>query len=85
MDQKLQFTYPEASIKNVQVTEEAFSSQNRPYNTTKSELLKKILLLWVIFALLDPDPQPPAQGHVQGSRGGQRRILAQTTLSQHCA
>jgi hypothetical protein len=26
--QKLQFTYPEASIKNVQVTEEAFSKEN---------------------------------------------------------
>jgi hypothetical protein len=27
--QKLQFTYPEASIKDVQVTKEAFSSQKR--------------------------------------------------------
>jgi hypothetical protein len=32
------------------ITEEAFSSQKRPSNTSKHELL------WVIFALLDPDP-----------------------------
>jgi hypothetical protein len=44
------------SIKNVQVTEEAFSSQKMPSNTSKHELLKKFLLLWLIFALLDPDP-----------------------------
>ena len=55
MDQKLQFTYPEASIKYVQVTEEASSSQKRPSNTSKHEFF---LLLWVIFALLDPDPDP---------------------------
>jgi hypothetical protein len=54
--QKLQFTYPEASIKYVQVTEEAFSSQKRPSNTSKHELLQIFLLLWVIFGLLDPDP-----------------------------
>jgi hypothetical protein len=48
-------------------TEEAFSSQKRPSNTSKHE---NFLLLWVIFALLDPltrlnpdpdtdpDPQP---------------------------
>jgi hypothetical protein len=44
-----------ASVKNVQVTEEAFSSQKRPSNTSKHELLKNFLLLWVIFSLLDPD------------------------------
>jgi hypothetical protein len=55
-DQKLQFTYPYASIKNVLVTEEAFSSQKRPSNTSKQELKRKNLLLWVIFAFLDPDP-----------------------------
>ncbi len=36
-------------------TEEAFSSQRRPSNTSKHELKKIFLLLWVIFALLDPD------------------------------
>jgi hypothetical protein len=54
---KLQFTYPKAFIKNVQVTEEAFSSSKRPSNTSKHDLLKNLLLLWVIFALLDPDPE----------------------------
>jgi hypothetical protein len=39
LDQKLPFTYFLASIKNVQVTEEAFSSQKRPSNTSKEELL----------------------------------------------
>jgi hypothetical protein len=34
---------------------EAFSSQKRPSNTSKHEL-RKNLFLWVIFALLDPDP-----------------------------
>jgi hypothetical protein len=47
---------PRASIKNVQVTEEAFSSQKRSSNTSKHELLKSFLLLCFIFALLDPDP-----------------------------
>ncbi len=41
-DQKLQFTYPKASIKNVQVTEEAFSCQKRPSNTSKHEPVKQI-------------------------------------------
>ncbi len=42
---------------NVHVTEEAFTSQKRPSNTSKHELKKKKnLLLWVIFALLDLDP-----------------------------
>ncbi len=55
-DQKLQFTYPQASIKHVQVTKEAFSSQRRPSNTSKHQLKNFFLLLGVIFALLDPDP-----------------------------
>jgi hypothetical protein len=42
-------------MKNVHVIEEAFRSQKRLSNTSKHEILKKILLLWVIFALLDPD------------------------------
>jgi hypothetical protein len=44
--QKLQFTYPWASIKDVQVT--------------KSLQLSK-RTLWVIFALLDPDRDPLTQ------------------------
>ncbi len=56
MDQKLQFTYPWDSIKDVQVTEEAFSSQKRTSSTSKHEISKFFLLLRVIYALLDPDP-----------------------------
>jgi hypothetical protein len=41
---------------NVQVTEEAFSSLKRPSNTSNMNYQKIFLLLWVIFALLDPDP-----------------------------
>jgi hypothetical protein len=79
-------------IRNVQVGEEAFSSQKRSSNTSKHELLK---LLLVIFALLDPDPltrlnpdpiriRNPAYdeevaGRV-GQAGAQPRVLAQETL-----
>jgi hypothetical protein len=38
LDQKLQFTYPYASITNVQVAEEAFSSQKRTSSTSKHEI-----------------------------------------------
>jgi hypothetical protein len=40
---------------NVQVTEEAFSSQKRTSNASKHEIFNFFLLLWVNFALLDPD------------------------------
>jgi hypothetical protein len=40
-----------------QATGEAFSSQKRTSSTSKHELLK-FFLMWVIFALLDPDPEP---------------------------
>jgi hypothetical protein len=39
-----------------QVTSEAFSSQKRTSTTSKHEIYLVFLLLWVIFALLDPDP-----------------------------
>jgi hypothetical protein len=45
---KLQFTYPEAFIKNVQVTEEAFSSQKKTSNT--------FLPSWIRIQIPDPDP-----------------------------
>jgi hypothetical protein len=65
LNQKPQLTYPLASIKYVQVTEEACSSQKRPSNTSKHEFF---LLLWVIFALLDPDPDSE-YGSGSGSTG----------------
>jgi hypothetical protein len=36
--QKLQFTYPQVSIKDVQVTEEALSSQKRTFSTSKHQI-----------------------------------------------
>jgi hypothetical protein len=53
-DQKLQFTfYPEASIKAVQATGDVFIPHKRTSSTSKLEFSS---LLWVILALLDPDP-----------------------------
>ncbi len=54
--QKLQFTYRKASIKDVQVTEEAFSSQREHPTLQNIKILNFFLILWAIFALLDPDP-----------------------------
>jgi|LakMenEpi03Aug12_release.lakeMendotaPanAssembly.Ray.scaffolds.fasta_scaffold365190_1 hypothetical protein len=45
-----------ASIKDVQATREAFSSQKRASSTSKNEIYQLFLFLWVIFATLDPDP-----------------------------
>jgi hypothetical protein len=50
--------------------EEAFSSQKRPSNTSKHELFKKFLLLWVIFALLDPDPDSEGSGSTDPIESG---------------
>jgi hypothetical protein len=46
--------YLSLGIKNVQVTEEAFSSQKRPSNTSKHELLKKFSTF--VGHNTDPDP-----------------------------
>jgi hypothetical protein len=54
---KYNFFFKKGFIKNVQVTEEAFRSQKRTSTTSKHEISEfSFLLLWVIFALLDPDP-----------------------------
>jgi hypothetical protein len=50
--------YPYASIKDAQVTKEAFSSQRRTSSTSKHDISKYFLLSRVIFALLDPEPDP---------------------------
>jgi hypothetical protein len=50
VDLKLQFPYPYASV------EEALSSQKRTSSTQNIKFLNFFLLLWFIFALLDPDP-----------------------------
>jgi hypothetical protein len=56
LDQKLQFTYPWASIKDAQATGKAFRPPKRTSSTSKHENSVLFLFLWVIFALLDPDP-----------------------------
>jgi hypothetical protein len=38
LDQSLEFTYSKASIKEVQVTKEAFSSQKRTSSTSKHKI-----------------------------------------------
>ncbi len=55
------------SIKDVQVTKEAFSSQKRTSSTWKHEIYIFFLLLWVIFALLDPDPDTGDSEYGSGS------------------
>jgi hypothetical protein len=56
-DQKLLFTYPKTSIKDVRATKETLSTQKRISSTSKPEFLNFFLFLWVIFALLqNPDP-----------------------------
>ncbi len=52
----MQFTYPEASIKDAQATGEAFGTQKRTASTSKHENSLLFSVLWVIFALLDPKP-----------------------------
>ncbi len=52
---KLQFTYSLVSIKDVQVSEEAFSPQKKTSCTSNLKFLTFLVFLWVIFALLDPD------------------------------
>ncbi len=49
----MQFTYPSAFIKDVQATEEAFSTQKRTSRTSKHEFSYCFLFLWI----LDPDSE----------------------------
>ncbi len=53
--QKLQFTCPQASVKDVRAIE-AFSPQNRTYSTSKHDISSLFSILVVIFALLVPNP-----------------------------
>jgi hypothetical protein len=63
LDQKLQFTYPYASIKDVQVTKEAFSFQKITSSTSKHEIFsnffyfsESFLPSWIRIPNTDPDP-----------------------------
>jgi hypothetical protein len=48
----------QASIKDAQAIGEAFSPQKRTSSTSKHKTSVFFLFFWVIFALLDPDPDP---------------------------
>ncbi len=56
-DQKLQFTYPSASICPSYRRSLQFSKEGIQHFKTWT-FTNYCLLLWVIFALLDPDPDP---------------------------
>jgi len=51
------------TLKDVQATGEAFSPQKRAFSTSKNEIFIDFLLfLWIIFALLYPDPDCEKSG-----------------------
>jgi hypothetical protein len=54
-DQKVQFTYPKASLKEAQATGKAFNPRKRTSSTSKHEYSFRFYIS-VNFALLDPDP-----------------------------
>jgi hypothetical protein len=57
VNQKLQFTYPWTSIKDVQATvQKKPSALKREHPALQNMNFLNFLFLWVIFALLDPDP-----------------------------
>jgi hypothetical protein len=64
---KLQFTYPEAALQDVQAGAEAFSPQKRTSSTSKNEIF--YLFLWILFALIDPDRD------LQSGSGSQPKTL----------
>jgi hypothetical protein len=51
----MQFIYPQASIKDVQATEEAFSPKREHPALQNMKFLHVFLFLWVIFVLLSKD------------------------------
>ncbi len=62
LDKTQQFTYHQASIKYAQATGEGFRPQKRTSSTSKHDFLYFFIFLWVIFALLDSDPDPAICG-----------------------
>jgi hypothetical protein len=61
LDQKLQFTYPLASIKDAKLQEKPSALKREHPVLQNMKILDFFLFLWVIFALLDPDPDPATQ------------------------
>jgi hypothetical protein len=68
LDQKLQFTYPQDSIKDAQATGEAFSPQKRISRTSKHDnsgtffyFSGSFLPSWIRIRNLNADPDPATQ------------------------
>jgi hypothetical protein len=57
-------------MKDAQAIGEAFSPQKRTSSTSKHENSVLFLFLWVIFALLDPDPATQTNADPCGSGSG---------------
>ncbi len=64
LDQKLQFTFPWASIQEAQATGEAFRPQKRTSRTTKREISLLFSIFVGHFVLLDANPDPATQINV---------------------
>jgi hypothetical protein len=79
-EKKLQFTYPWASIKGTQATGEAFSPQKRTSSNSKHEFLYFFSFLWVIFALLDPDPHSATQINADPCGSGSATLNTNVTF-----
>jgi hypothetical protein len=77
-DQTFIFTYPLDLHKGrtlYKLQKEAFSPQKRISGTTKHEI-SMLFPTWVIFALLDPDPDPHSQCKSGSSRPKSMRVHA---------
>jgi hypothetical protein len=80
LDQKLQFTYPQASIKNAQAQEKPSALKREHLVLKNMKILDFFLFLWVIFALLDPDPATQINADPCGS-GSETLILGTGTYT----
>ncbi len=74
-DQKSKFTYPKASIKDVQAAGKACIPQKRTSSTSRNEIYLFILVLWAIFA-----PLPGS-----GSKDPIESVSGSTTLTERKA
>jgi hypothetical protein len=63
-------------MKDAQATREAFSPQKTTYSTLNMKILDFFLFLWVIFALLDPDPEPATQINADPCGSGSETLFS---------
>jgi hypothetical protein len=69
-------------IKYFQATEEAFSPQKRTSSTSKHEIsCNFFLILWVTFALLDPDTDPLTSFNPVPSGSGSETLAVRLNFS----